>query len=101
MCNRNVRDVWELLVFKALLSISFLGGKKKKNQQISKVSDLPGATIVTFLQLAFAINLFPLDITQSDTMRHQEVASARGSREGMCQQHSAVPGMRGALGQDL
>lgn len=80
-------------------SLSWEG--KKKPQQISKVSDLPGAMIVTFLQLSFTINLFPLDITQGDTMRHQEVASARGSREGMCQQHSAVPGMRGALGQDL
>lgn len=99
MRNRNVKDVWELLVFKALLSTSFLGGVKKK--QISKVSDLPGAMIVTFLQLAFTINPFPLDITQGDTMRHQEVASVRGSREGMCQQHSAVPGMRGVLGQDL
>lgn len=78
-----------------------LSWEGKKTQQISKVSDLPGATIVTFLQLTFAVNLFPLDITQGDTMRHQEVASARGSREGMCQQHSAVPGMRRALGQDL
>lgn len=33
MCNRNVKDVWELLVFKALLSISFLGGEKKADFQ--------------------------------------------------------------------
>lgn len=95
MCNRNVKDVWELLVLKALLSISFLREKKK---QISKVSDLPGAMIVTFLHLAFTINPFPLDITQGDTMRHQEIASAGGSREGMHQQHSTVPGMREMLG---
>ena len=95
MCNRNVKDVWELLVFKALLSISFLGGKKKRT---SKISELPGATIATFLQLAFTINPFPLDITEGDTMRHQEVASVGGSREGMRQQHSTVPRMRQVLG---
>lgn len=73
-------------------------GKKK---QISKVSDLPGAMVVTFLQLTFTRNLFPFDITQGDTMRHQEVAGVGGSREGMRQQHSAVPGVREMLGQDL
>ena len=70
-------------------------GKKKR---ISKISELPGATIATFLQLAFTINPFPLDITEGDTMRHQEVASAGGSREGMRQQHSTVPRMRQVLG---
>lgn len=76
-------------------SLSWEGEKKK---QISKVSDLPGAIIMTFLQLAFRINPFPLDISQGDTMRHQEVASAGGSREEMCQQHSTVPRMGEMLG---
>lgn len=82
-------------MFKALLSISFLGGEKK---HISKVSDLPGAVLVTFLQLTFTVNPFPLDITQGDTMRHMDVASVGGSREGMHHQHSAVPKIREVLG---
>lgn len=101
MCKRNVKDVWELLVFKALFSISFLGEEKKKKEQISKVSAPPGTMMVTFLQFPFTIYPFPLDVTQGDTMRHQEVAGAGGSRERMRQQHSAVPRMREALGWDL
>lgn len=37
---------------------------------------------MAFLWLAFSLNPFPLDITQGDTMRHQEAASAGGSKGG-------------------
>lgn len=60
MCSNNMKDIWELLVFKALLSI--FPGRKKKTQQIKKVSGpLPGIVLVTFLQLAFTVNPFPPD----------------------------------------
>lgn len=82
--------------------VHFVPGRKKKpKKQIKMVSGLPGTMVVTFLQLAFTVNPFPPDLTQGDTNRHQEVGSGGGSREGMCQQHLAVPRLRGLLGYNL